>query len=115
MNVVVSNEFDNRPIPDSLKEYVDTLCYTYALAGIVNYKLRSEPYYEAEIDWTLNDKEMGICYIVQLWYGCDNFSVHETVQIARLKSGYITITDSEDHNTTAHEDKVKFIGENQWL
>ena len=101
MNVVVSNEFDNRPIPDSLKEYVDTLCYTYALAGIVNYKLRSEPYYEAEIDWMLNDEEMGLTYIVQLWYGCDNFSVHETVSIVKSEGKYLTIAD-EDYNTEAN-------------
>ena len=102
MNVVVSNEFDKHPVSDSLKEYVDTLCYTYALAGIVNYKLRHEPYYEAEIDWMFNDEEGGLTYVVQLWYGCDNFTVHETVSIVKSGGGYITITDSEDHNTTSH-------------
>ena len=112
-NITISTAFDNISISSSLINYVDTVCHSYALAGIVNFKFRNEPYYEAEIDWMLNDKEMGICYVVQLWYGCDNFSIHETVQITRLKSGYITITDSEDHNTIAHEDKVKFIGEKQ--
>jgi len=101
-NVKISGEFDKIPIPSSLINYVDTLCYTYALAGIVNYKLRSEPYYEAEIDWMFNDEEGGLTYVVQLWYGCDNFTVHETVSIVKSGGGYITITDSEDHNTTSH-------------
>ena len=36
MNVKISREFDDKPLPYSLKEYVDRVGYAFALAGIEN-------------------------------------------------------------------------------
>ena len=101
-NVKVSREFDKSPVPDSLKEYTDRVGYMYALTGVVNFLSRSNPWYEVEIDWSHNDEKRGLCYVVHLWYGDDSFSINETVTVHREKSNYITITDDEDYNNSAH-------------
>ena len=101
MNVVVSKAFDNSPIPDSLKDYADRVGYMYALTGVVNFLSRSNPWYEVEIDWTYNDEKTGLCYIMHLWYGCDEFSMNESITVHGEEGNYITITDSEDYNISA--------------
>ena len=101
MNVLISKEFDKNPVPDSLKEYADRVGYMYALTGVVNFLSRSNPWYEVEIDWAYSDEKRGLCYVIHLWYGCDNFEINETITVRGEEGNYITITDSEDYNTSA--------------
>ena len=100
-NITISNEFDKNPVPDSLIQYVDRVGYMYALTGVINFLSRSNPWYEVEIDWTHSDENRGLCYVIHLWYGCDNFSINETVEVYRENGNYITITDDEDYNNSA--------------
>ena len=88
-------------LSDALTNYILILCYNYAVAGIVGFNHRREPYIDFVCEHLCiraNKKSYGI----SLHYGCDDFSINEFVEIFKKDDFYITITDSEYYNRESH-------------
>ena len=67
-------------LSDALTNYILILCYNYAVAGIVGFNHRREPYIDFVCEHLCiraNKKSYGI----SLHYGCDDFSINEFVEI----------------------------------
>ncbi len=97
MNVKISREFDDKPLPYDLKEYADRIGYAFALAEVENFLFLNNAWYEVEIDWCHNyDPELR--YVIHLWYGCDNWSMNESVEVYKEGSNYVTTIFDEDYN-----------------
>ena len=88
-------------LSDSLTNYILILCYNYAVAGIVDFNNRYEPYIDFVCEHLCIEGNK-ISYGISLQYGADNFSINEFVEIFEKDDFYITITDSEDYNIASN-------------
>ena len=98
MNVKISRELDDKPLPYDLKEYADRIGYAFALAGVENFLSINNAWYEVEIDWCHNYGTPETRYVIHLSYGDGNFSMNESVEVYKEGSNYVTAIFDEDYN-----------------